>query len=209
MSPRALPMVKRMVGDPSTVSATVPSDRARSDRVDGDWALLARAGEPDALRQLFDRHRDFVYRLAWSTVSDAFLAEDITQEVFLRIARGYRRWRPRAAFRTWLYRVVLNTARELARRRQRVTPTSSEADGRLPDHAAPPPDPCLGDLAGALDALPARQREVVVLRYLEGLSTRETAAVMCCRAGTVKAHLHRAMHALRSTFADPQARQSP
>jgi len=144
--------------------------------------------------------------LAWSTTREAALAEDVTQEVFLRISCGYRRWRPRAAFRTWLYRVVVNTARELVRRHRRLASNQDLGSAGRAEPSVASPDASLTDLTRALRSLPERQREVVILRYLEGMSTRETAQAMRCRAGTVKTHLHRALRALRNNFAAPAGR---
>lgn len=169
---------------------------------DDDWTLLRR-GDDDALATLFARHKDFVHRLAWSLTADPSLAEDVTQEVFLRVVQAKRRWRPRARFRTLLYRVTANTASELRRHRFRETH----------DDVEPPPVPArpigeLTDLAQALAALPERQREVVVLRYLEGWSTRETARALGCRSGTVKVHLHRALGRLRTLMTPPSIQTS-
>lgn len=182
-----------------------------------DWQLLRGAGEGDDLagfEVLFDRHKDYVYRLAWGFLGARALAEDVIQEVFLRLARRRRRFLPRAKFRTLLYRVTLSTARELQRRRRRDARYEPALDRR---ETPPEPrlDPRLGELARALDGLSQRQREVVVLRYYEGLDTRETARVMRCREGTVKAHLHRALGALRRLLeragpvVEPLARGQP
>lgn len=167
---------------------------------DDDWRLLtAPCGGEDGLGLLFTRHKDYVYRLAWGFLGSRSLAEDVTQEVFLRLAKGRSRWWPRAKFRTWLYQVTLNTAREFRRRRQRdAQPLTDEA---LERQTAPdPPTLARADLSRALDLLPQRQREVVVLRFYEGLSTKETARIMRCREGTIKSHLHRALATLRQAL---------
>ncbi len=160
---------------------------------DLDWQLLKRAArDGSALEQLFVRNRDYVYRLAWGFCGSPDMAEDAVQEVFLRLGGAGLRWRVAARFRTWLYRVTLNVCRELRRKaaRGREAPHGSTratvGDAGL-----------ITELQQALDTLPDRQREVVVLRFLQGLSTAETARVMGLRQGTVKAHLHRATHALR------------
>ena len=164
-----------------------------------DWQLLR---EPDGqgLPVLFERHKDYVFRLAYGFCADYHLAEDVTQEVFLRIAKARSRRRPQAQFRTWLYRVVLNTSRELKRRHGRV----ANNDPPDPSHYRSPQQQVAlsRDLNRALTALPDRQREVVVLRFYEGLSTEETAAVLNCRPGTVKSHLHRAVATLQQQLAD-------
>ncbi|MEM8934681.1 MAG: RNA polymerase sigma factor [Acidobacteriota bacterium] len=169
-----------------------------------DWRLLLDGDAPDRIGLLFERHRDYVYRLAWGFVSDPSLAEDVTQEVFLRLARKRPHWRPRARFTTWLYRVTLNVSRELGRRARKEPPTTDTVD---PTISAP--DPALADLQVALARLPDRQREAVVLRHLEGLSTRETAQVMGCREGSVKTHLHRALAALRDLLVGPDGTLDP
>lgn len=163
-----------------------------------DWVLLRAARhQPQALDALYRRHRDYVHRLAWGFLGNRDLAGDVVQEVFLRLVAPRLRWRPRAAFHSWLYRVVLNVSREQRRIGAREL-TGSEAclDGRADGRTAED-DQRLTELATLLETLPQRQREVVVLRILEGLSTRETATVMRCREGTVKAHLHRATVSLR------------
>jgi len=166
-----------------------------------DWQLLERQHrDVHSFRTLFDRHRDYVYRLATGFLGDSHAAEDVTQEVFLRIHRMRRRWVPRAQFRTWLYRTALNISREFMRRRKRYEVSAELARvGEAGCKATVPRtiERDRFDLHGMVDRLPDRQREAVVLRFLERLSTRETAQIMRCREGTVKSHLHKAMIGLR------------
>ncbi|MEM1385291.1 MAG: RNA polymerase sigma factor [Pseudomonadota bacterium] len=166
-----------------------------------DWDLLAYAHrDAAAIEQLFQRHRHYVFRVAWALLNEDAAADDVVQEVFLRIQAGRLRAKPRAKFTTWLYQVAVNTAREHARKRRRIWghATAAEALADTPDQDA---DPArldrLKDLGQSLAALPVRQREVVVLRFLEGFDTAETAEILGCREGTVKAHLYRATHKLR------------
>lgn len=174
-----------------------------------DWELLARARtQASAFGVLFERHRDYVFRLAWGFCGE-HAADDITQEVFTRVLARRRPFLRRARFTTLLYQITLNVARETRRRRGRegsLDDLDPGAGARL-DSAwtVGPRDPGLCDLARALDTLSPRQREVLVLRRLEGLSTRETAQVLRCREGTVKMHLHRAMRGLRAAFDEPAA----
>ena len=171
-----------------------------------DWQLLSRASESrGALGTLFQRHKDYVFRVAWGCLGSREAADDTVQEVFLRLGDRRLRFEPRARFRTWLYKVALNTAREIRRKRSReVSMTDQQMPIEEPTTEAAG-EAELAALKRALDKLPARQREVVVLRFLEQLSTAETARVLGCREGTVKAHLHRAVHALRRFFTN----QSP
>lgn len=166
-----------------------------------DWDLFAIASESDgALDALFQRHRHYVFRVAWGLLGEDAAAEDVVQEVFLRMRTGRLKARPRARFTTWLYKVAVNAAREQARKRRRMWGDSAAADA-LAETADEGADPArletLRDLGQALATLPLRQREVVVLRHLEGFDTAETAEILGCRAGTVKAHLNRATLKLR------------
>ncbi len=162
-----------------------------------DWQLLRDARDAfSGLDTLFDRHKDYVFRLAWGFLGSGDLAEDVTQEVFLRIAQGRQRWRARAKFRTLLYQVTLNTCREIRRRRAKESRLSPELDP-VEGPVVEVPDSRLVDLADSLSTLSDRQREAVVLRFFEGCSTKEAAKIMGCREGTVKSHLHRALEALR------------
>ena len=167
-------------------------DKVASD----DWDLLARAPRDDAaLTRLFERHRHYVFRVAWGVLSEEAAAEDVFQEVFLRMQSGRLTGKPRARFTTWLFRVAINTAREQARARRRVWGHASAEDvlAARPDETADTERlDRLKDLGRVLATLPIRQREVVVLRFLEGFDTAETAEILGCREGTVKAHLHRA-----------------
>ena len=164
-----------------------------------DWRLLQEARDLfSGVDTLFERHKDYVFRLAWGFLGEQDAAEDVTQEVFLRVAKGRGRWRARAKFRTLLYQITLNACREVRRRRGRDLRFASGAEAEEP--VATAPDPRLTDLARALGGLSDRQREAVVLRFYEGLDTRETARVMGCREGTVKSHLHRALETLRRTM---------
>ncbi len=173
-----------------------------------DWLLLS-ADDPgfSGLDTLFERHKDYVFRLAWGFLGDREPAEDVTQEVFLRLAKGRRRFRRQAKLRTLLYQITLNTSREVRRRRARAGRLERDL-GRVADEAAPADDARL-DLTRALDVLSERQREAVVLRFYEGLDTRETARVMGCREGSVKSHLHRAIGALRQALASEEAPAGP
>lgn len=172
----------------------------RADAED-DWDLFARAPQDDgALARLFERHRHYVYRLAWGLLSDDDTADDVVQEVFLKIRLGRMKAAPRAKFTTWLYKVALNTAREQGRRKRKSA--SDAGVVALFGAAASADEPLsrvddLQDLGAALARLPMRQREIVVLRVLEGFGTGETAEIVGCREGTVKAHLHRATASLR------------
>ncbi len=167
-----------------------------NDRDADDWHLLLEVADEGAMGILFERHKDFVFRLACGFLGERELAEDVTQEVFLRLTRGRRRWSRRAKFTTWLYTMTRNTSHELRRGRQRQARLLDQAEA-LP-RVLPAVDPSAPvELYRLLDRLPPRQREIVMLRYLEGMTTREAAVAAGCSQGTVKVHLHRALGQMR------------
>jgi len=175
----------------------------RNDSSPDDWDLLSRKDRPDdAFATLFRRHKDFVYRLAVGFSAHYDLADEITQEVFVRVFKGRKRWKPRARFTTWLYRVTLNTARELMRKQAKEQKMRDKLRDKLTvEHAIeewhPIDEKERPDLRKILNDLPHRQREALVLRFYEHLSIRETAKIMGCREGTVKSHLHKALNNMR------------
>lgn len=189
-----------------TWASEAPAGAAQPRRRDdaSDWDLLARArSQASAFGVLFERHRDYVFRLAWGFCGE-HAADDVTQEVFTRVLARRRPFLRRARFTTLLYQITLNVAREF-RRRDRREGALDELDEKTrarfeQAQTAAPVEAELADLGKALATLSPRQREVIVLRRLEGLSTRETAAVLRCREGTVKVHLHRALRALRAAL---------
>ena len=164
-----------------------------------DWDLISRDEHAnDAFKILFDRHKDYIYRLAIGFVGDLDLADEITQEVFVRMFTGRKRWKPRAKFTTWIYKMTLNTSRELLRKKKREQTIRNKVKsetGPRPEHASS--DAQEPELMNLIKILPDRQREAVVLRFFQKLSIKKTAKIMGCRQGTVKSHLHKAMRNLR------------
>lgn len=165
-----------------------------------DDAQLVRryqAGDAAACNTLLARHQDRLFRLALGWLANPDDAQDAVQEVFIRSLKGLAAFRFRAAPATWFYRTCRLVCHEHNRRRRH------EPIDREP--AAPGSDPAELEqrrqvhtrVHAALGGLTERQRDVVLLRKFEGLSVRETAAIMRCREGTVKALLHKAMAALR------------
>jgi len=144
-----------------------------------------------------------VYRLAFRLSGNAHDAEDITQEVFIRVFRSLDTFRP-GSFEGWLHRITTNVFLDLVRRRQRIRMEAlpEETDriaGREPSpeqawHEANL-DP---DLQAALDDLPPEFRAAVVLCDVEGLSYEEIGATLGVKLGTVRSRIHRGRQALRA-----------
>ncbi len=134
------------------------------------------------------------------------MAEDITQEVFMALARRRKpRWR-HAKFRTWLYKVANNQAIDQIRKQRRslisfpAEPPTAETDASRDGAQFFENRRELEQVFKALADLPKRQQQVATLRLLEGLSTEETATTLSISSGSVKTHLYRASQALNQRF---------
>ena len=170
-----------------------------------DHDLMARTAQGDgrAFRTLAGRHAGRALGLARRILGSDALAEEIVQDALLRVWINAPRWRPEAAFRTWLYRVVVNLCLNEKRR-----PANVPLD-QAGDPADPGPDAGAmlearqrdRQLAAAIDALPARQRAAIVLTYQEGLGNAEAAAVLDISVSGLEALLVRAKRTLRAAFA--------
>lgn len=159
-------------------------------------------GDAGAFEVFVTRHQDRIYRLAGMWLYDPQLAADVLQETLLRSYTGFGRFRFRAQPSTWILRVCRNVCREYNRRRrfEALEPEAAELSEAADYDRQLDADQALTQLRHAIHQLPQRQQQVVVLRIFEELSVAQTARVMGCRAGTVKAHLHKAVANLRNQF---------
>lgn len=168
----------------------------------------------EAFALLLPRYRDKVFRLIFSMLRDHALAEDTTQEVFLRIWRALPGFAGQSQLSTWIYAIARNGAlSEIRKRKPTVSLDQSDEDGYNPilaSLAAPEEDDSATVSVGQLlDQLPERYRQAVVLFYMEDKSYEQTAASLGLPLGTVKALLHRARKRLieltRETRSTPTA----
>jgi RNA polymerase sigma-70 factor (ECF subfamily) len=174
---------------------------------DSDALLLARvaAGDPAATRAMVARKLPRLLSLAGRMLGDAGEAEDVAQEAFLRIWKQASRWRPgEARFDTWLHRVALNLCYDRLRRRRELAfadPPDRADDGPAPDRGLQAAD--TGRRVGAaLQSLPDRQREAIVLCHYQELGNIEAAAVMGVSVEALESLLGRGRRALRVALAD-------
>ena len=149
---------------------------------------LAQGGDARALEHLFERHYLQVYRLSYKWCGVKESAEDVAQEVFVRLVRKLHTFTHRSSFKTWLYRIVVNAARDAGRRSagRRAGEEAWVRDQRG-HNPAPAGEEALtaARLHEAIGRLPAKQKEAVLLVCDEGLSHREAARVLNCRETTV------------------------
>jgi RNA polymerase sigma-70 factor (ECF subfamily) len=170
------------------------------------------AHDEDACADLVNEHQRMVYQLSFNLLGDHNEALDLSQEVFLRVFRTIHSFRGQSALRTWIFRIVVNQARNRQRwwrRRHRSQQVS--LDEHIRDHGDFPeqnngssPDRLLGQkevaerLRTALDHLPFDQKTALVLREIDGLSYEEIGFSLGVAVGTVKSRLARARESLRA-----------
>ena len=179
-----------------------------------DSAIVAavRAGQRDAvLSAVLPQYRRKVYSLAWSIVKDSAIADDVAQDVFVKVWRSLPSFDARASFSTWIYAITRNAAiSTLRQRRPQVSLQDdivlAEAETALAARASEVPEERgaaeAERLATALADLPEKQRQVVTLFYLQERSYDEVAEMLAMPLGTVKTLLHRARGRLEQALGD-------
>ncbi len=178
---------------------------SRSDAAAGNGdqalALRASAGDREAFAALLERHYDTIHRIAWRWCGDAADADDIAQDVAIKLGRAISGWRAEASFPSWLYRIVLNTVRDRQRarasERRRVEAYAVQTLVDAQGGGGADGDPAMR-LWSAVGSLPERQRDAVLLVHGEGLSHDAAAGIMGVSEGTVSFHIHEAKKKLRT-----------
>ncbi|MCX6396524.1 MAG: RNA polymerase sigma factor SigE [Propionibacteriales bacterium] len=157
--------------------------------------------------QIVEQHSTRVYRLAYRLTGNPYDAEDLTQEVFVRVFRSLHTYTP-GTFEGWLHRITTNLFLDQARRKSRIRfdALPEDADNRLPSSVATPDVAYLNqmfdaDVEAALAALPPDFRAAVVLCDVEGLTYEEIADVLGLKMGTVRSRIHRGRSMLRKALA--------
>lgn len=177
-----------------------------------DGMSAAPQWELPSWEEIVRAHSVRVYRLAYRLTGNQHDAEDLTQEVFVRVFRSLATYTP-GTFEGWLHRITTNLFLDGARRRQRIRfeGLGEDAAQRLAGTEASPAqawdDQHLdGDIQAALQALPPDYRAAVVLCDIEGFSYEEIAATMGVKLGTVRSRIHRGRAQLRAALAHRERR---
>jgi RNA polymerase sigma-70 factor (ECF subfamily) len=188
---------------------------------DGELLLRLRSGDERAFVSLVERYHQPMLHLAASFVPSRAVAEEVVQDTWLALLRGLEGFEGRSSLKTWLFRILVNRARTTGAREQRsvpvadpepvVDPTRFDGSGGWAD----PPEHWIEVAEGRLqagklayrirawiDELPARQREVVLLRDVEGMSSEEVCTVLALSEGNQRVLLHRGRSRLRQLFED-------
>jgi RNA polymerase sigma-70 factor (ECF subfamily) len=183
--------------------------------VDDDAALVERlrAGDEAAFVTLVERYQPRLLRLAESTVHSRAVAEEVTQDTWLAVVRGVERFEGRSSFKTWLFRILLNRARSAVGREVRAGRPDDELGERFDQNGAwaDPPTPwadqvddrmtaeqLAGRVRALLPELPDNQRQVVMLRDVEGLAADEVVSMLDITDANQRVLLHRGRARLRA-----------
>jgi RNA polymerase sigma-70 factor (ECF subfamily) len=176
---------------------------------DGELASLALGGRQTAYGELMRRHRAAVFRLARSHTGDEDAALEVTQRSFISAFAALNAYDPRRPFRTWISRIAINKARDLARRRMvrrafafalPLEEARDVADAEVLADTALAHRLELERALAAIATLPAKLKEVLVLRTIEGLSQAETAEVLAISEKAVETRLYRARAKLQDVL---------
>ena len=178
---------------------------------DSDGALMAAVanGDTGQLNRLFERHHRSVYRFFRRAAGGPELAEDLTQDVFLRVLRFRSTFQPGREFRPWLFRIARNTLTDHVARRR--TETATVEDGGFSSDPAPSQlriveaRDRLARVEAAINSLSAEQREALVMARFHDLSYREIGAALGCTEGAVKARVFRALQSISARLDEGEA----
>lgn len=174
-------------------------------RPESELIVLAQQGDQAAYGVLVRRHQDRIYRHLLNLTGSREEALELAQQAFIEAWQALPNWRPNAQFHTWVYRIASNAAIDVLRRRKvvRFVPLDDDYDAPA-DQPGPEAQlqarQSLRALHAALARLPPQQREIVLLREVEGLSYAELAATLGIDEGTVKSRLARARTALAALY---------
>jgi RNA polymerase sigma-70 factor (ECF subfamily) len=165
--------------------------------INGQVIEACQQGDRDAFRLLFETYKDSVYSIAvYSAGGDQSIADDVTQQIFLKLFTAIKQFRGDSEFSTWLYRLVVNACMDERRRRRRLFSWSEvfqKKDGFIGTSQEKEFDrhEVAAAVQKAISQLKPQFRLPILLKYVEGFSYDEIANVMGCTKGTVASRLNR------------------
>jgi len=186
------------------VDASLPANDNLDQRSDLDLIAAINNGDVPAFDVLYFRYRDWVVNLAWRFTGDNDAALDVLQETFIYVLKKFPGFRLTAHFKTFLYPAVRNLSIASRRKTQRYQSGEIEQVGLQNVPAPETASHGQSDLNYVLGSLSEEHREVLLLRFVDGLSMAEIADAMSIPTGTVKSRLHNALDLLRK---DPRTEE--
>jgi len=165
--------------------------------ISGQVIEACQQGDRAAFQLLFETYKDKVFSIAvYSSGGDRAVADDVTQQIFLKLFTAIRQFRGDSEFTTWLYRLVVNACLDERRRRRRLLPLPETMAMTNPSEKKPQEKQYARRevseaVQAAIGELKPKFRLPILLKYIEGLSYEEIASVMGCSKGTVASRLNR------------------
>ena len=171
---------------------------------DQELVDLAVSGDAAAFARLIESHYDMIFRVAFKWCADRDDAEDIAQDVCVKLGSVIHGFKGDAAFTSWLYRITLNAVRDFQRAAKRRTDNITALSVVVQkDHR---PDPAMAmtqsQMWQKVRQLPPKQRDAMLLIYAEDLSHAEAAVILQCAESTVSWHVHEAKKRLKQEMQD-------
>ncbi len=185
-----------------TLNARSAEASASEDRL---WIEQARLGDEESFARLVKKYQDRAIAIARHFVREDESARDVAQEGFLRVYRNLHRYDPKRRFYTWFYRIVVHLAIDGTRRRKRIAELmrlrSLEPSGRIEDPSAPlERDDLQSQVSKILKTLPDKYRVLLVLREMEGFTSKEISEISGSNHATVRWRLHRARQIFKESW---------
>lgn len=176
------------------------------DREERARVKRAMRGNPTAFGELIQRDQEYLYRMAYSYTHQEADALDVVQESILKAYKSIKTLRDPEYFRTWLTRIVINTAQDVRRRQHQEFPLEEGVQQPVPEGLTSEERM---DLYRALEQLPEKYRDVVKLKYLDGCTIREISDATGMPQGTVSVYLRRAVSRLRDQLKEESLCEKP
>lgn len=167
---------------------------------DEELMLQVREGVSEMLTVLFDRYQVPLFNFYRRLTGDRVTSEDLVQDVFFRILKYRRSYRPGTPFRAWIYQIARNARIDYARKHPQSVEFDTEMSPAISDPDAADAEQQTALLHRALMQLPAEKREVLLLSRFQEMKYEDIARTLECEVGTVKVRVHRALRELRDRF---------
>jgi RNA polymerase sigma-70 factor (ECF subfamily) len=166
---------------------------------------LCQKGDTGAFDRLFYKYRDKIYRTAFRMINNPEDALDLTQEIFLKAYKNINKYNFKSEFSTWLYRLAINLCIDELRKRKNSNEVLMDSIPENLIYSDTPEDIILSEeqeslIWKALNSLKEKERVVIVLREMEGLSYEEIANVLKCSLGRVKSRIHESREKLKKAL---------
>lgn len=170
---------------------------------DADLVQLCKDGDMGAFEQLFYKHQKQIYNISYRMMNNQEDALDLTQEIFLRAYQKIGKYNSNSTFSTWLYRLAVNLCIDELRKHKRSAGMKPLEEAALQiDTNTPEENTILNDrerqIWEALNSLKEKERMILILRDMEGLSYNEIAEILKCSLGRVKSRIHEARQKLKA-----------